>query len=120
MADFIPSGDDARKTWAITFKTKIATHGAAVGLTPAQITAAQALCDAIIARIDDKAAKRNAWQASVSAAATGNAADFTAVRDQIGAIKTNSGYTEAIGADLGIIGAADTFDPNTYTAELTS
>lgn len=119
MADYIPPGDDARKTWAITFKTKIATHGAAVGMSPAEIIAAQALCDAIIARIDDKAAKKNAWQASVSAASTGNAADFGILRDRIGAIKTNSGYTEAVGADLGVIGATEAFDPSTYTADLT-
>lgn len=118
MPDFIPAADDARKTWATTFKTAIATHGAAVGLTPAQITAAQGKCDAIISRIDDKAAKKNAWQSSVAAANTGNSADFGDLRSTIAAIKTNSGYTEAIGADLGIIGSGGAFDPNTYKAEL--
>lgn len=118
MPDFIPAGDDPRKTWATTFRTAIATHGAAIGLNPAQIAAAQALCDTIIGRIDDKAAKKNAWQASVAAANTGNSADFASLRSTIARIKTNAGYTEAIGADLGIIGSADTFDPNTYKAEL--
>ena len=118
MPDFIPAGDDARKTWATAFKTTIATHGAAVGLTPAQVTAAQGKCDAIVGRIDDKAAKKNAWQSSVAAANSGNSADFGDLRSTIAAIKTNSGYTEAIGADLGIVGPADSFDPNTYKAEL--
>jgi hypothetical protein len=118
MPDFIPPGDDPRKTWATAFKTKIATHGATVGLTPAQVAAAQGKCDAIIGRIDDKTAKKNAWQSSVAAANSGNSADISDLRSTIAAIKTNSGYTEAIGADLGIVGPADTFDPNTYKAEL--
>jgi hypothetical protein len=118
MPDFIPAGDDARKTWATAFKAAIATHGAAVGLTPAQVTAAQAKCDAIIGRIDDKAAKKNAWQSSVAAANSGNSADIGDLRSTIAAIKTNSGYTDAIGADLGIVGPSGTFDPNAYKAEL--
>jgi hypothetical protein len=118
MPDFIPAGDDARKTWATAFKTKIATHGPTVGLTPAQVTAAEGKCDAIIGRIDDKTAKKNAWQSSVAAADTGNTADVADLRSTIAAIKTNSGYTDAIGADLGVIGSAGSFDPNTYKAEL--
>lgn len=118
MADFIPPGDSARKSWCTTFKTKIATSGAAVGLTAAQITALQGLCDAIIGRIDDKAAKKNAWQASIAAANNGNLNDFASLRSEIARIKTNSGYTEAIGADLGIVSPVETFDPNTYKAEL--
>jgi hypothetical protein len=120
MPDFIPAGDDARKTWATAFKDKIVTHGPTVGLTLPDITAAGLLCDAIVGRIDEKTSKKNAWQASVAAAENGNRADFTALRSKIAAIKTNSGYTEAIGADLGIIGPASAFDPNTYKAELTS
>jgi hypothetical protein len=120
MPDFIPPGDDARKTMLTAFKGKIALRGAAVGLTPAEITAIQAKCDAIIGRIDDKAAKKLAWQASVAAADTGNTADIADLRASIAAIKTNSGYTPEIGADLGIVGPAGSFDPNTYKAELLS
>jgi hypothetical protein len=118
MPDFVPAGDDARKTWATAFKAAISTHGAAVGLNPASIAAAQAKCDAIIARIDDKTAKKNAWQASVAAADTGNTADLGDLRATIAAIKTNSGYTDAIGADLGVVGSPSTFDPNSYVAEI--
>jgi hypothetical protein len=118
MPDFIPAADDARRTWATAFKAALATHGAAVGLTPAQITTSQGKCDAIIGRIDDKTAKKNAWQASINAANTGNSSDLGALRETIAAIKTNPGYTDSIGASLGIIGPADLFDPNTYQAEI--
>ena len=118
MPDFIPAGDDARKTWATAFKAAIATHGPTVELTPAEITASQAKCDAIIGRIDDKTAKKNAWQASVADADTGNTADLGDLRATIAKAKTNSNYTNAIGADLGVIGLPSGFDPDTYQAEI--
>lgn len=54
----------------------------------------------------------------MAAAQTGNTGDFANLRSTIARIKTNSGYTDAIGADLGIVGTDDAFDPNTYVAEL--
>lgn len=118
MADFIPAGDDARKTWATTFRDSLDTRGPTVGLTAAQITTLKALCDAIIGRIDAKAAAKAAWLAAVAAAQTGNAADFDDLRKAIAAMKTNPGYTEEIGQALGIVGTSEAFDPNTYVAEL--
>lgn len=106
MADFIPNSDDALKTWCTNFKSKIATVGASVGLTPAQITDLQTKCDAINTRVDEKAAKKTAWQASVANATAGNNADLGGIRAAVASIKTNSGFTDAIGADLGVI--ADT------------
>jgi hypothetical protein len=120
MADFIPNSDDALKTWCTNFKSKIATSGATVGLTPAQITGLQTKCDAINGRIDDKAAKKNAWQSSVANSNTGNNADLADIRASVASIKTNGGFTNAIGADLGVTGSAAAFDPNAYKAQITS
>ena len=118
MPDFIPAGDDARKTWATTFKDAIATRGPTVGLTAAQVTAAQGLCDAINGRIDDKAAKKNAWRATVAAAESGNNTDFNSLRATIAAIKAHPAFTPEIGQALGVVGGKDSFDPSFYTAEL--
>ena len=118
MADFIPNSDDALKTWCTNFKTKIATAGAGVGLAPAQITGLQAKCDAINVRIDDKAAKKTAWQSSVANSNSGNAADVADIRAAVASIKTNSGFSEGIGADLGIVGGGGGFDPNNYRAQI--
>lgn len=41
MAEFIPAGDDARKSWAAAFKTPIRVYGTAVGLTAANIQGLQ-------------------------------------------------------------------------------
>src|SRR5687768_16058980 len=47
---------------------------------------------------------------------TGTASAFTALRSTIAGIK-NAAYTEKIGAALGVIGAADAFDPTSYQAK---
>jgi hypothetical protein len=119
MADFIPSNDGALKTWCTNFKSKIATLGASVGLTAAQITALQGKCDAINGRIDSKMTTKTAWLASVADSNTGNGSDISDLRKSIGAIKKNAGYTQATGADLGIVGGGAAFDPNSYQGELT-
>lgn len=120
MADFIPNSDDALKTWCTNFKSKIATVGTSVGLMPAQVSDLQTKCDAINTRVDEKAAKKTAWQASVANATAGNNTDLGGIRAAVASIKTNSGFTEAIGADLGVIGSAGSFDPNTYKAQITT
>ena len=104
MADFIPDSDDALKTWCRNFKSKIAASGGGVGLTPAQITRLQAKCDAINMRIADKAAKKTVWELSEANSNAGNAADLADIRVTVASIKANSGFTEAIGAELGVIG----------------
>jgi hypothetical protein len=58
MIDFIPANDAALKTWCTTVKTKIATLGAGVYLTPVQITVLQGKCDAINGHIDAKMAAK--------------------------------------------------------------
>src|SRR5205085_12647644 len=71
-------------------------------------------------RTDDKPETINGWLTSVGAAVTSSTADVADLRSTIAAIKTNSGYTPAIGADLGVVGSAGSFAPNTYQAELAS
>jgi hypothetical protein len=40
------------------------------------------------------------------------------LRNSIAGIKTNAGCTADVAADLGIVGGADSFDPNTYIGEI--
>lgn len=120
MPDFLPSSENELKTWCTNFSTKIVSLGASVDLTPAEITDLVAKCGAINGRIDDKAAKKSAWLASVAACSTGNAADLAAIRAAVALIKPNSGYSESTGQDLGVIGGASVLDAGTYKGELNS
>ena len=111
------------------FLVKIPVYGATVGLTPAQVTAAEALCEAFIGAVQSTEQSKTTMQAMTqwrdgilygeeSSSATPQAPVFPVVgatlypegvvkrfmklRDQIVAAP---GFTTAIGEDLGVIGA---------------
>jgi hypothetical protein len=110
VADFIPNSDDALKTWCTNFKSKTGAVGASVGLTPAQIAGLQTKCDAIKSRIDYKMVKKKAWESSVANCDAGNMADLADIHAAAASIKANGGFTNAIGADLGIVASAGGLD----------
>lgn len=111
------------------FQTKIGSYATALGLTAGDVTAAQGLCDAIVgaytlvetSRLTMQAATQ--WRDAVftgepvgsnapappvfpvggaPAYKLGSVRSFFALRDRIVA---SPGYTQAIGEDLGIVGA---------------
>jgi hypothetical protein len=111
------------------FSLKIATQGTVLGWTPAQVTAAQDLCTMLLTAYNYSEASKttsqgvNNWRemvfngepvgasagqapafmvATVLPYTRGGLQQFIALRDQIVA---NPNYTEAIGEDLGIVGA---------------
>lgn len=111
------------------FLTKIPGYGTVLGLTPAQVTAAEALCEAFIGAVQATDLSKTSMQAMTqwrdeilngdpdSSATpqapvfavvgpvtypTGVVKRFARLRDQIVAAP---GYTQAIGEDLGIVGA---------------
>jgi hypothetical protein len=110
MADYIPQSDDSLVTWLTNYKTKLGIHGAALGMSPADILIHQNECDALIAAIhlasQQKTALANAnkVKADTRTDVVGN------LRSVNNRIKTNASYTEGIGADLGIIGTSTAFD----------
>ncbi len=125
------------------FKAKIAGYETQLGLTPAQITAATALCNAFIGALNATEQARQtmiamtAWRDEIfngepvgttappapsfapppeSAYKLGVVKDFFALRDLIVALP---GYTEAIGEDLGLVGTQQPNRPSSdYTPEL--
>jgi hypothetical protein len=101
MPDYIPHTDDGLKTWLQKRKVKLPLHAAALGLTPAQVAARQADCNAIIAEIDNVAQKRAALAPAVAAK---EATKLAAIRLQTRQEKVAAGYTPAIGQDLDIVG----------------
>ncbi|MGE3467740.1 MAG: hypothetical protein AB7J13_12485 [Pyrinomonadaceae bacterium] len=110
------------------FQVKLPGHSAALGLTPAQITAADDLCNAFIGSVEStdqckmSMQAMTQWRDQVLYGEPGDPApaapvfnvvgpvtytlgvvtQFFALRDLIVA---SPGYTEAIGEDLGIVGA---------------
>ncbi|MHB8260179.1 MAG: hypothetical protein ACYDEC_07900 [Bacteroidia bacterium] len=102
-----------QRAWLVNYKAKIATLGASVGLTPAQILAEQNACQAMIDEIDATDLVLVAAKAKVTERDTLIKNDMAVLRPSIGGIKKNGGYSETTGNALGIIGTEFMVDIHT-------
>ena len=118
--DFIPRSESEQAIWAGNFKTNLVTQGAAVGLTAPQITALGTSSTNIITAINNVESKRTALNEAVAQKETVKKNDFKFIRENVAKIKTNAGYTPAIGQSLGIIGSSVGFDADNYKATITA
>jgi hypothetical protein len=110
---FFPRDITGQRAWLVNYKAQIATVGASVGFTPAQITAAQNSAQLIIAEIDATDAVLIAATAKVALRDTLVKTQMGLIRPAITALKNNPGYTETIGEQLDVIGSEVAFDAAT-------
>jgi hypothetical protein len=120
IMDYFPNNDATLLLWAQNYKAKIATLGAGLGLTAADITAEQSLCDELIEKITNV-------QTAKSAAASAVTQKEASIQTAGGALRVNNGrhkkattYTAAIGEELNIVGTANSIDVNTYKAKISA
>lgn len=111
---FFPKSDPSLVAWATNYKEKIVLHGASLGMTPVEIDAEIAICDAVIAAINAVNAQRTTLKKVIDTRDEIIDSQGGELRLDIARHKTATGYTDAIGQDLGIIGASVEFDPNTF------
>lgn len=115
---YFPSSDGPLSLWCKNFKQKIAIQGPTLGLTPAQLAPHETNCDNMIESINAVEAYKADMSAIFKAKELSVKQDGGELKKFIANLKTNPAYTDAIGEDLGIIGAAVTFNPSTYKAEI--
>lgn len=118
--DYVPGNDAGKLSWTKNLEDKFAEHANVLGLSEAELLAHQQLCKAI----------RDAINYKVSAQATAKKAKVesdTLVSDTIKALrkilqglKTNAGYTEAIGVDMQVIGKESAIDLTAFKTTLTA
>ncbi len=118
--DFIPRTESEQVIWANNFKTNLVTQGAAVGLTAAQITALGISSTNIITAVNNVETKRTGLNEAVAQKDVVKKNEFKSIREAVAKIKTNAGYTTAIGQSLGIIGTTTGFDSDNYKAVITA
>ena len=110
MSDYLPQSDDALVTWLTNYRAKLSTHAATLGVSAADLAIHQSECDDVIAAVQAAAAKKaelanaNKVKADTKSDKLGN------LRSLNKRIKTNAAYTDAIGADLNIVGSNTAFD----------
>ncbi len=118
MADFIPQPEGKLILWLTNFDTKIDGVAVELNIDPAMLAEIHATIKALIKAINDAIAAKQTWKnlEAVKRAEKTNVLGY--MRTKIARMKTESGYTEAIGKDLGIIGTSDAFDVSNYKPTL--
>jgi hypothetical protein len=108
---YFPAQVAKQRVWLVNYKDKIATVGASMGMSAAEIAAEQSICDAIIDAIDKSEAAKAEAKAKVKAKDLVVKGEMDKMRPLIATHKNNTGYTDAIGALLKIVGDEISFDP---------
>ncbi|MFI5219103.1 MAG: hypothetical protein ACHQNT_06405 [Bacteroidia bacterium] len=114
---YLPRPENDLVNWLKNYKLKLATHGATLGLTPAEITQQQGFCDAMVAAIELNFQAQHDAQEQTATKDALLLADLPRIQKRVANMKTNANYTNAIGEDLGIIGDETTFDQTNYKPE---
>lgn len=118
--EYFPRKDADLLLWAQNYKTKIATVGVSLGLTPADITNEQTLCDEVITSI-------NVVQTAKSAAASAVKTKDDVLQKSGGELRINIGrhkkavtYTAAFGQELNIVSSANNIDIANFKAKISA
>lgn len=113
--DFIPSKRALRYLWWKGLSNHLTIEGPKMGLTVAQTTAAKAVADDMIAKMDARDAAESALGGAQTQESMAAITDTAAMRALVRNWKTLPGYA-ASGSEgvLGLKGSDTTFDPNTY------
>lgn len=117
---FFPQADSAIVVWAANYQEKISVHATALGLTPTEVEAEKALCQAIIDAINAANNQKNLYKAALETRDNSLSTEGAELRLDIARHKIAPGYTTAIGQDLGLITTYDAFDPATYKPVITA
>jgi hypothetical protein len=110
--DYVPRKEGDLVLWLNNYKTKLAVHKAALGLTNAEFDAQNVFIDALVAALNANTQAQQDAQEARAALDAKKTTNVQGIRKQAQNIKTRATYTAAIGEDLGIVGDEQTVDVN--------
>jgi hypothetical protein len=120
MADFVPTnGGDLRK-WFATLKTETPKVVTDLEITPARLTKITGWCDDATAAMDAADQAYTAWLTASQAKQTQLDTSLTGLRGEVAKWKVADGMTDAIAAELQIVGGGTPFNPETYQPPVTA
>ncbi len=117
--DYIKKKNAEKAIWSGTYKTRIATHGATLGLTAGEITASQTDAQNIVDGVAEIDAAITAKESAVNAGTAKITGGEARIRITVKRIKTHPAYTDSIGQDLGVVGDEHSIDVPNSQPELT-
>ena len=110
MSDYLPQSDDALVTWLTNYRAKLSVHATVLEINAADLAIHQSECDDVIVAVQAATTKK-AELAHANKVKTDTKSDKLGnLRSLNKRIKTHAAYTEAIGAELNIVGSNTAFD----------
>ena len=116
--DFVPSTDEGKVAWATKLKEKVQLYGADLGLTPAEITAVVADCDAIINAVNLANSTKGIYDNAVQSKNLTVKSKVANTRNFAKDLKRKPDYTDAIGKEMGLVMEGAGFDASQYKPKL--
>jgi hypothetical protein len=116
---YIPGANDAKSTWAATYKTNITTDGPTCGLTAGEVTAQENAAQGVVDELKNIKDAKAAYESAVADAKATLNTHLGVIRTGVKRMKTHGGYTPAIGQHLQIIGDDHSIDLATIKPVLT-
>lgn len=116
--NYLPRKDGNLILWLANYKNQIAIDGTTLGLSAAEITAQQVLCDDMSKALTELQTKRDEVKSALAARDETAEKSLGELRSDIGRLKKSATYTQSIGERLGIVGGNVEFDPNTFKTVL--
>ena len=118
--DWFPQDEGAVNIWATNFAAQaiVSSNQAGMGWTATTGSAMQTQANAIKTAITAKETALTAYRSAIAAADLQLRTAEAAIRVQVTLGKAATTYTLAVGQLLGVEGAEDSFDKNTYKSEL--
>ena len=120
MADYVPTTDGGLKKWLVNLKTDLPDLVTQLEITPARLTNITGWCDALIAAMDAAEKAKTDWLAASQTKQTQMTTSLAGLRGEVAKWKVADGMTDAIAAELQIVGGGTPFNPETYQAQITA
>ena len=111
MADYMPKSNGGLVSWFNNFSVKLPTYATVLGLSDADKTALITQANAAHDAVELKDAKWNEYLSGIADAQQTIDNAVSATRRTVRGLKASKNYTEAIGADLGIVAGGTPVDP---------
>jgi hypothetical protein len=120
MADFVPNTDGELRPWLLGLKKNVPDLVTELEITPARLTKITGWCDAQLGAMDNADQAKTAWLTASQNKQTQTATNIAGLRGEIAKWKVADGMTDAIAAQLKIVGGSTPFNPETYQPQITA
>lgn len=118
MADYVPNSEGELKGWLTNLMNRVPSRTVELEITPARLTKINDWCDGLLGAIQVAEEKKSDWLAASKTKQTQEKASLAGLRDEVAKWKTADGMTDAIAAEMRIVGGNGAFNPESHQTEI--